>query len=95
MSVVCNEYNISTTDLTKPNHVNRPNEFTEPKYLAMYLVYENNFYTMTSIGPMFGFPTTIAAPINWVKLKINSDTEFNKRLFKIEVILRELYKTNK
>lgn len=98
VSVVCNEYQISVDDLTKPNpSPGQPNPFNEPKMVAMHLIRKNTFFTVSRIGPSLGYSKTFSTMVadNWVEAKAFNDETFKRRMAKIEAILPEIFKIHK
>lgn len=98
VSVVCNEYKISVDDLTKPNQrPGKPSPHFEAKMVAMYLVRKNTFFTMTRIGPAFGYTDTVSMGYveNFIEAKLYNDRDFNKRMDKLRAILPQIFNIHK
>jgi chromosomal replication initiation ATPase DnaA len=97
ISVVCNEYKIAVKDLVDPNLTKQKSVFSEPKYVAIYLVRNNTNYTMLRIGQMFGFSQagSFTHVFRWIAEQCFTDPVFKKRLEKLEAILPTVYKQTK
>jgi chromosomal replication initiation ATPase DnaA len=98
VSVVCNEYRISVDDLTKPNpSPGKPNPNTEAKMVVMYLVRKETFFTMSRIGPTFGYSgtTTMGHVENYIEAKTYNDRDFRIRMDKIKAILPKIFNIHK
>jgi chromosomal replication initiation ATPase DnaA len=98
VSIVANEYNISVDDLTSPNpRPRRPNMFIEPKMMAMYLIRKNTFFSISRVGPMFGYGRTFATSTlnDYIHDKMLHDETFKSRTAKIMAILPEIFNIHK
>jgi chromosomal replication initiation ATPase DnaA len=99
ISVICNEYKISVSDLISPTQNGRghPNPFGEPKMVAMHFIRKNTYYTVAHIGPLLGYVKTFSTSLadNWVEAKSFSDETFKRRVAKIAAILPEIFNIHK
>jgi chromosomal replication initiation ATPase DnaA len=93
-SLICSEYGITNEQITRPNLSKHPNEFTEAKYVAMYLVRSETGYTMKWVGDKFGYSNggNLSYSDNWVVSKMQSSPDFSKKILSIKALLPELYK---